>query len=220
MADNIRWFVIHTYSGYENKVASNILTVTKNRKMEDQILEVCIPTETVLEIKQDNENDLYDEMQDEAADYVEGFSEDDANTKRKTQNKPEKREYQRKLYPGYVFVKLACVYKDSDEYGSDDELTMTDEAWYVIRNTRGVTGFVGPGSKPVPLSDDEVKKLGIEVKAIEVDYKVGDFVNIISGPFDGYEGIVEAIDLSKESVTVRVAAFTVEVALDQVKPAV
>lgn len=188
MADNTRWFVIHTYSGYENKVASNILTVVENRKMQDQILEVRIPTEIVTEIKDEK-----------------------------------KREVERKIFPGYVMVRLACVYKKRNDF-EDEELTMTDDAWYVIRNTRGVTGFVGPGSKPVPLSDEEVYALGIEKRTVEVDYKVGDLVNILSGPFDGFSGVVNSIDLTKEIVVVMISMLgretPVELQLNQVEVAI
>ena len=188
MADNNRWFVIHTYSGYENKVASNILTVVENRKMQDQILEVRIPTEIVTEIKDEK-----------------------------------KREVERKIFPGYVMIRLACVYKKRSEF-EEEELTMTDEAWYVIRNTRGVTGFVGPGSKPVPLSEEEVIALGIEKRTIEVDYNVGDLVNILSGPFDGFSGVVSSIDLTKEIVVVMISMLgretPVELQLNQVEVAI
>ena len=187
MADNTRWFVVHTYSGYENKVASNILTVVENRKMQDQIFEVRIPTEMVTEIKDDKV-----------------------------------REIERKLFPGYVMVKVACIYKKRSEF-EDEELSMTDEAWYVIRNTRGVTGFVGPGSKPVPLSEQEVINLGIEKKTVEVNYKVGDYVNILSGPFDGYSGVVDSIDLVKEVVVVMISMLgretPVELGLNQIEVA-
>ena len=188
MADNTRWFVIHTYSGYENKVASNILTVVENRKMQDQILEVRISTEIVTEIKDEK-----------------------------------KREVERKIVPGYVMIRLACVYKKRSEF-EEEELTMTDEAWYVIRNTRGVTGFVGPGSKPVPLSEEEVIALGIEKRTIEVDYNVGDLVNILSGPFDGFSGVVSSIDLTKEIVVVMISMLgretPVELQLNQVEVAI
>ena len=188
MADNTRWFVIHTYSGYENKVASNILTVVENRKMQDQILEVRIPTEIVTEIKDEK-----------------------------------KREVERKIFPGYVMIRLACVYKKRSEF-EEEELTMTDEAWYVIRNTRGVTGFVGPGRKPVPLSEEEVIALGIEKRTIEVDYNVGDLVNILSGPFDGFSGVVSSIDLTKEIVVVMISMLgretPVELQLNQVEVAI
>ena len=186
MADNARWFVVHTYSGYENKVASNITTVVENRKMQDQIFEVRIPTETVTEIKDDKV-----------------------------------REVERKLFPGYVMVKVACIYKKRSEF-EDEELSMTDEAWYVIRNTRGVTGFVGPGSKPVPLSDEEVINLGIEKRTVEVSYQVGDTVNIIDEIFDGFTGVVEELDVDNNMVKVSVSALfgkqtTVELELDQVE---
>lgn len=187
MADNARWFVVHTYSGYENKVASNITTVVENRKMQDQIFEVRIPTEIVTEIKDDKV-----------------------------------REIERKLFPGYVMVKVACIYKKRSEF-EDEELSMTDEAWYVIRNTRGVTGFVGPGSKPVPLSEEEVIKLGIEKRTVEVNYKTGDFVNILSGPFDGYSGVIDSIDLEKEVVVVMISMLgretPVELGLNQIEVA-
>ncbi|MBQ5970146.1 MAG: transcription termination/antitermination protein NusG [Clostridia bacterium] len=188
MAEYARWFVVHTYSGYENKVASNIETVVENRKMQDQIFEVRIPTEMVTEIKDD-----------------------------------QRKEVERKLFPGYVLVKVACSYRKRSEF-EDEELAMTDEAWYVIRNTRGVTGFVGPGSKPVPLTDEEVAALGIEKKSVEVTYKVGDFVNILSGPFDGYSGIVDSIDLTKEIVVVMISMLgretPVELDLNQVEAAI
>lgn len=122
-------YVIHTYSGYENKVANNIETVVENRQMQDQILEVKIPMETVTEIK-DNK----------------------------------KRDVERKVFPGYVLVKLAVDVEDG-------EYVMSDDTWYVIRNTRGVTGFVGPESKPIPLSDEEVLALGVEKRQVEVAYQ-------------------------------------------------
>ncbi len=185
MAEMAKWFVIHTYSGYENKVASNIETVTENRKLQDVLLEVKIPTEIVTEIK-DNVT----------------------------------REIERKLFPGYVMVKVTCAYKRKSEF-DEEELTMDDDAWYVIRNTRGVTGFVGPGSKPVPLTDSEVVALGIEKRTVEVNYKVGDFVNISNGPFDGYSGVVSEINLETEIVTVMISMLgretPVELGLNQVE---
>ena len=188
MAD-ARWFVVHTYSGYENKVASNIATVVENRNMQDQIFEVRIPTEIVTEIKDDKV-----------------------------------REIERKLFPGYVMVKVATIYKKCGENDEDEELGMTDEAWYVIRNTRGVTGFVGPDSKkPVPLSEDEVVALGIEKRTVEVKYAKGDFVNILSGPFDGYSGVVDSIDTEKNIVVVMISMLgretPVELELNQVEVA-
>ena len=182
MADSAKWYVIHTYSGYENKVANNIETVVENRQMQDQILEVKIPMETVTEIK-DNK----------------------------------KRDVERKVFPGYVLVKLAVDVEDG-------EYVMSDDTWYVIRNTRGVTGFVGPESKPIPLSDEEVLELGVEKRQVEVAYQVGDLVNIIDGPFGDFSGVVEEIDPDKDLVRVTISMFgretPVEFALDQVEPAV
>lgn len=182
MADSAKWYVIHTYSGYENKVANNIETVVENRQMQDRILEVKIPMELVTEIK-DNK----------------------------------KRDVERKVFPGYVLVKLAVDVEDG-------EYAMSDDTWYVIRNTRGVTGFVGPESKPVPLSDEEVLALGVEKRQVEVAYQVGDLVNMIDGPFGGFSGVVEEIDADKDLVRVMISMFgretPVEFALDQVEPAV
>lgn len=171
MAGNAKWYVIHTYSGYENKVASNLMTTAENRNMQDLIHEIRIPTETVIEIK-DNK----------------------------------KSEVERKLFPGYVFVKME----------------MTSESWYIVRNTRGCTGFVGSESKqPVPLTDAEVESMGIEVKSIEVDYKAGDRVNIIDGPFEGYIGSVVDVDVEKNSVQIMISIFgretPAELELDQVE---
>ena len=143
MADAMRWYVVHTYSGYENKVASNIEKAVENRKLHDLIGEVKVPTETVTEIK-DNK----------------------------------KREVERKIFPGYVMVKMV----------------MTDDSWYVVRNIRGVTGFVGPGSKPVPLTDEEVARLGVEQKNIEVNFAVGDSVRVRDGYLEGFVGVVNEID--------------------------
>ena len=184
MADISKWYVVHTYSGYENKVASNIETVVENRKIHDQILEVKVPTETVTEIRDDGT----------------------------------KKEVERKIFPGYVLVKVA-VYEDEDS----DELQMNDDTWYVIRNTRGVTGFVGPEGKPVPLTDDEIYALGVEKKVVEVKYEVGDTVNITDEIFEGFTGKVEEIDLDNNKVKVTVSALfgketLVELELDQVEP--
>ena len=143
MSDNAKWYVVHTYSGYENKVATNIEKAVENRKFHDLIGEVKVPTETVTEIK-DNK----------------------------------KRDVERKIFPGYVLVKMI----------------MTDESWYAVRNIRGCTGFVGPSSKPVPLTDQEVANLGIENHQIEVSYKVGDTVSITEGPLEGFIGTVEELD--------------------------
>lgn len=178
-----RWYVVHTYSGYENKVADSIRKIVENRSMQESILDVSIPTEIVTEIREDQST----------------------------------REVERKLFPGYVLVKLAV------NYDEDDQPKMSDETWYVIRNTRGVTGFVGPESKPVPLKEEEVLKLGVEKRSIEVSYEVGDTVNIMDGIMDGFSGVVQEIDLENNMVKVTVSAFfgretLVELELDQVEP--
>ena len=175
MAENAKWYVVHTYSGYENKVATNIETVVENRKMHDQILEVSVPTETVTEIREDGT----------------------------------KKEVERKIFPGYVLVKFA-VFENEDT----DEVKMTDDAWYVVRNTRGVTGFVGPESKPVPLTDEEVLKLGVEKRVIEVNYEKGDMVTIIDGAFEGVIGVVDDIDTDQNSVRVIISMFGKETPVD------
>ena len=156
MAEAAKWYVVHTYSGYENKVATNIEKAVENRKLHDLISEVLVPTETVKEIK-DNKA----------------------------------REVERKIFPGYVLVKMI----------------MTDDSWYVVRNIRGVTGFVGPGSKPVPLTDKEVEALGVGRESVEVSYEVGDSVKIIDGYLDGFIGVVDEIDTDRGVVKVTVSMF-------------
>ncbi len=156
MSGEAKWYVIHTYSGYENKVASTIMKTVENRHLEDMIHGVNIPVEKVVEIK---------------------------DTQRK--------EVERMIFPGYVLVKMV----------------MTDDTWHVIRNTRGVTGFVGPASKPVPLSDAEVEALGVETHEITIDYAVGDSVKIMEGPLENFVGIVESIELDKNKVRVIVSMF-------------
>lgn len=156
MSDNAKWYVVHTYSGHENKVKANIEKIVENRGMEDIILEVAVPTEEIVEVK---------------------------NGKKKAK--------QKKIFPGYVIVKMF----------------MTDESWYVVRNTRGVTGFVGPGSKPVPLTDDEVRNMGIEKKVLTIDIAIGESVRVISGPFDSFVGVVEEVNMDKQSFKVLISMF-------------
>ncbi len=201
MPADAKWYVVHTYSGYENKVATNIEKVVENRKMHDQILEVKIPVETVTEttIKKQKVKKEIDGVEEVVVENV----------------KVEK-ETERKIFPGYVFVKVAVTYDD------DDQPSMTDDSWFVIRHTRGVTGFVGPDSKPTPLSEDEVHKFGVERHVIEVKYNVGDLVNIVDGIFDGYSGVVQEIDVDNNLVKVVVSALfgketLVEMELDQVE---
>ena len=157
MSEAAKWYVIHTYSGYENKVAQNIEKVVENRKLHDLIQEVRVPTETVTEIT-------------------------DGKTK----------EIERKTYPCYVLVKMI----------------VTDDSWYVVRNTRGCTGFVGPASDPTPLSEEEVKQLfGIDVSSVEVNFKVGDRVQVSGTAMDGFIGVVQNIDLENRTVDVLVSMF-------------
>lgn len=168
MAEQARWYVVHTFSGYENKVATNLETMVENRKLQDWIHEIRVPTEMVSETK-------------------------DGKT----------REVERKIFPGYVLVKMV----------------MTDDSWYVVRNTRGCTGFVGPNGKPVPLTDEEVAALGVERHEVEVNYAVGDTVRIIDGPLENFSGVVNAIDREKNCVHVTISMFgretPVELTLDQ-----
>ncbi|MGI6254507.1 MAG: transcription termination/antitermination protein NusG [Acutalibacter sp.] len=172
MAEEAKWYVVHTYSGYENKVASNLEKTVENHKLQDLIQEICVPTETVTEITDSGK----------------------------------RKEVERKIFPGYVIVKMV----------------MTDESWYAVRNIRGCTGFVGPSSKPIPLTEDEVARLGIEKKAVEVSYKVGDSVNIVDGPLEGFVGTVEEMDVEKNRVRVTVSMFgretPVELELAQAEP--
>lgn len=169
--DEAKWYVVHTYSGYENKVAQNLEKLVENRNMQDVIFDIKVPTETVTEIKEDKTH-----------------------------------EYERKVFPGYVLIKMI----------------VTDDSWFVVRNIRGVTGFVGPSSNPVPLNDDEVAALGIEKRVIEVGYNVGDNIRIVDGPLEGFEGVVEELDPGKNYVKVKISMFgretPVELELDQVEP--
>lgn len=150
------WYVVHTYTGYENKVLESLEKIIENRGISDLIQAVKIPTETVTEMTEKGEKEI-----------------------------------ERKLFPSYVFVKMV----------------MNDEMWHIIRNTTGVTGFVGPGSRPVPLSDEEVDKLGVEPKIIVVNYAVGDSVRICAGPLSGFIGIVDEISADMKSVKVTASMF-------------
>ncbi|MBQ9535965.1 MAG: transcription termination/antitermination factor NusG [Clostridia bacterium] len=156
MTGKAKWYVVHTYSGYENKVAATIRKSVENRGLEELIEDVHVPMETVTEIKDTGS-----------------------------------RQVERKLFPGYVLIKMH----------------MTDESWYIVRNTRGVTSFVGPGSKPVALTDEEVAALGVEKMEIKLSYGVGDSVKIIEGPLDGFIGVVDEIDTATQSVKVTVSMF-------------
>ena len=167
MADNVndrserakkaKWYVVHTYSGHENKVKANIEKMVENRGMIDDIFEVVVPIEEYIDIKGG-----------------------------------EKKAKERKLFPGYVLIKMI----------------VNDVSWYLVRNTRGVTGFVGPGSKPVPLTDEEVKALGVQDTVMtSIDLKEKDVVKVITGPFENFMGTVESINLEKKKVKVYVSMF-------------
>ena len=171
MADNLNWYVVHTYSGYENTVKATIEKYVENRHLQDVIHEISIPMETVTEI---------------------------------TDNGP--KEVERKVFPGYVLIKMV----------------MTDDTWHLVRNVRGVTGFVGEASnKPIPLTEEEVLALGMEKHEVVVLYKVGDRVRISDGPLESFTGTVEEIDPEKNKVSVAVSMFgretPVELELDQVE---
>jgi transcription termination/antitermination protein NusG len=170
MSEISRWYVVHTYSGYENKVASNLQTIVDNRSLQDVIQDIKIPTEMVTEIK----------------DNV-------------------KREVERKTFPGYVLVKME----------------LNDETWHIVRNTRGVTGFVGSGNHPEPLTDSEVDSLGVDKREVQVNYSVGDSVRIVDGPLGGFIGNVEKVNLDKNIVRVIISMFghetPVELELNQVE---
>jgi transcriptional antiterminator NusG len=157
MSEAAKWYVVHTYSGYENKVAKDIEKTVENRKLHELIQEVRVPTEMVTEIT-------------------------DGKTK----------EVERKTYPGYVLIKMV----------------VNDDTWYLVRNTRGCTGFVGPASEPTPLSEAEVKQLfGVDVSSVEVNFKVGDRVQISGTAMDGFIGVVQNINLEERSVDLLVSMF-------------
>jgi len=163
MSDEARWYVVHTYSGYENAVAATIEKAAENRKMLDQIIEVKIPTETVTEIHESHAKTV-----------------------------------ERKVFPGYVLIKMV----------------MNDVSWHLVRNVRGVTGFVGSANKPIPLTEDEIITLGIERHEIIVGYDVGSTVKVVDGPLEGFLGTVEEIELDKSRARVIVSMFGRETPID------
>jgi len=173
MADTIEtkanWYVVHTYSGYENKVKADLEKTIENRHLENEILEVRVPMQSVTEVKEGT---------------------------RKTVDK--------KMFPGYVLINMI----------------MNDVTWYVVRNTRGVTGFVGPGSKPVPLEDVEMKPLGIKTENVVINFEVGDTVSVIAGVWKDTVGVVQRMDMSKQTATINVELFgretPVEISFDDI----
>ena len=166
-----KWYVVHTYSGYENKVKANIEKTIESMKIQDQILEVSVPMQDVIEVK----NGV-------------------------------KKRVQKKMFPGYVLL----------------HMVMNDDVWYVVRNTRGVTGFVGPDSKqPVPLSDIEMRGMGIKSNDVIVDFEIGDAVTVVSGVWENTTGVIKQINTHKQIVTISVDMFgretPVEIAFSEVK---
>ena len=151
-----RWYVVHTYSGYENKVKTDLEKTVKNRELEDFFFEIVVPMEEQIEIK---------------------------DGKKKTNLK--------KVFPGYVLVKMI----------------VTEATWYIVRNTRGVTGFVGSGTDPIPLTEEEIRQMGFEVPSVTVDYGIGDSVSITGGSFDGFIGTVQEINKEKHKVKVSISMF-------------
>jgi transcriptional antiterminator NusG len=152
-----KWYVVHTYSGHENKVKVNIEKIVENRGMQDLVLSIVVPTEDRVEINKDGQRKI------------------------KT----------RKMFPGYVIVKMI----------------ITNESWYLVRNTQGVTGFVGHGSEPVPLTNEEVRRMGIEKVYIKLDVDPGDSVKVISGPFESFMGTVEEVNMDKQTLKVKISMF-------------
>jgi transcriptional antiterminator NusG len=171
MADNAKWYVVHTYSSYENSVAASIMKAVENRHMQDLIHEVRIPMETVTEITESGQ----------------------------------KKTVERKVFPGYVLVKMV----------------LTDESWHLVHNVRGATGFVGSDGKAIPLTEQEIYDLGVERREIVVGYAVGDEVKVIDGPLAGFLGTVDELEPEKNRVRVVVSMFgretPVDLELDQVE---
>lgn len=155
-SNEANWYVVHTYSGHENKVKVNIEKIVENRGMQDLVLNIIVPTEDHVEIK---------------------------NGQRKVKT--------RKMFPGYVLVKMI----------------VTNESWYLVRNTQGVTGFVGHGSEPIPLTDEEVRRMGIEKIYIQLDIETGDSVKVINGPFESFMGVVEEVNMDKQILKVMISMF-------------
>lgn len=156
-SNKAKWYVVHTYSGYENKVKANIEKIVENRGMQDLIQCIAMPTEDVVEIKSTGE--------------------------RKVRS--------RKMFPGYVIVKMI----------------VTSESWYLIRNTQGVTGFVGNGTDPIPLTDEEVRRMGVETVVTKIDADVGDHVKVTDGPFENFMGVIEEVNIEKRMLKVRISMF-------------
>ena len=158
-----RWYVVHTYSGYENKVKTDLEKMIKNRELQDYFFDIIVPMEEQIEIK---------------------------DGKRKTNLK--------KVFPGYVLVKMI----------------VTEQTWYIVRNTRGVTGFVGSGTDPIPLTDSEIRKMGFDIQSFNVNYEVNDQIKVITGPFENFTGTVISINKEKHKVKVMISMFGRETPVD------
>lgn len=156
MAERARWYVVHTYSGYENKVKANLEKTIENRNFHHLVLDIQVPMEEQVEIK---------------------------DGKKKTTLK--------KIFPGYVLIKMI----------------MNDDSWYIVRNTRGVTGFVGPGSKPVPLTDEEIGSMGVTEKLVQIDLEVGETIRVISGPLENFMGSIQELNTDKHKLKALVNMF-------------
>ena len=158
-----RWYVVHTYSGYENKVKTDLEKMIKNRELQDYFFDIIVPMEEQIEIK-------------------------DGKTKTNL----------KKVFPGYVLVKMI----------------VTEQTWYIVRNTRGVTGFVGSGTDPIPLTDSEIRKMGFDIQSFNINYEVNDQIRVITGPFENFTGTVISINKEKHKVKVMISMFGRETTVD------
>lgn len=158
-----RWYVVHTYSGYENKVKTDLENMIKNRELQDYFFDIIVPMEEQIEIK-------------------------DGKTKTNL----------KKVFPGYVLVKMI----------------VTEQTWYIVRNTRGVTGFVGSGTDPIPLTDSEIRKMGFDIQSFNINYEVNDQIRVITGPFENFTGTVISINKEKHKVKVMISMFGRETPVD------
>jgi len=158
-----RWYVVHTYSGYENKVKTDLEKMIKNRELQDYFFDIIVPMEEQIEIK-------------------------DGKTKTNL----------KKVFPGYVLVKMI----------------VTEQTWYIVRNTRGVTGFVGSGTDPIPLTDSEIRKMGFDIQSFNINYEVNDQIRVITGPFESFTGTVISINKEKHKVKVMISMFGRETPVD------
>ena len=158
-----RWYVVHTYSGYENKVKTDLEKMIKNRELQDYFFDIIVPMEEQIEIK-------------------------DGKTKTNL----------KKVFPGYILVKMI----------------VTEQTWYIVRNTRGVTGFVGSGTDPIPLTDSEIRKMGFDIQSFNINYEVNDQIRVITGPFENFTGTVISINKEKHKVKVMISMFGRETPVD------